>query len=154
MENEKWKGLNKREVEPIEIEAMQIVEEFDPADPAQIAFTFLAALDDVARNCESLELIVTPESLGSWGDFIEASEYLASIPNWGLGSMPTPAEGDSSVQYAKILSGVDQTFQVLEEQAIFAAALITLVWRSDYGRWMVHALGEAVHPDAVPHGSS
>jgi hypothetical protein len=38
------------------------------------------------------------------------------------------------------------------DQVVMAATVITLVWRSTLGQWMVHAIGEYVMTEGVPHG--
>jgi hypothetical protein len=56
------------------------------------------------------------------------------------------------VVYAKVLSGVKESFQVKSEQAVLAAAVITLVWRPDVGMWLVHGFGKPIPPSLVPRG--
>jgi hypothetical protein len=68
--------------------------------------------------------------------------------------MVNKAQGDPDVAYAKILSGVTQSYEVLDEQPVLAAAVITLVWRPDHRRWMVHGIGDYISPEEVPHGSA
>ncbi len=54
--------------------------------------------------------------------------------------------------YAKILGGVTRDFQVLDEQPVSVALIITLVRRPAFGQWMVHGLGGYLRPEEVPHG--
>lgn len=121
-------------------------------EPISVAMAFLSALDDPVRYRTALVNLTTPESHQAWGDFSEMAQVLSEIEDWGVASMVDEAVGDSDVVYAKVIRGVDQTYEVLEEQVMNVAAIITLVWRPSFGRWMVHAVGDYVKPEDVPHG--
>jgi len=152
MTDDRWKSLNRRLVSTEELnDAVGIGEEPDWRDPFTTVVTFINALDDPHEYVGPLEMLTTPESRAAWGDFTDAASLLRSIDDWGLGSAPTPAEGDDSVRYAKVLRGVQNNFQVQAEQIIFVAAMVTLVWREEVGMWLVHAFGEPVPPELVPH---
>lgn len=121
--------------------------------PVHAALTFCNALANRRRNRGALRMLVTPESLPAWGDFREAANGLADIPDWGFGTMANRAAGDDAVAYFKILSGVREDSIVLDAQVMFAAAIVTLVWRPEFGRWLVHAFGGPLLPERVPHGT-
>ena len=65
--------------------------------------------------------------------------------------MVNEAHGDSTVVYAKVMRGVIRNYQVSDDQPVLAAAVLTLVWRPGYGQWIVHATGEPILPEEVPH---
>lgn len=153
MADDKWAHLKKVPVSDIEFEAMRAAEPNpDFTDPGEIAMAFITALGDPQEYQVALRSLTTPESHHLWGDFSEAAEGLAAIEDWGLGSVPTPALDDPNVVYAKVLSGVKENFQVQEEQLVFVAAMITLVWRPEVGHWLVHGFGQPIPADQVPRG--
>lgn len=122
-------------------------------DPFRIALLFLSCLAGSNEDPElqdALRLLVTPESRAGFGDFRSARERLASIDRWAVGDCPVPAFQDPEVVYVKLLSGVVVSFRVESEQLVLAAAVITLVWRSQPQRWMVHAFGPPEPPSQVP----
>ena len=43
--------------------------------------------------------------------------------------------------------------KVTEEQVVLAAAVVTLVWRPEFGQWMVHGLGDHIRPEDLPRTS-
>ncbi|MFD1211000.1 hypothetical protein ACFQ36_02955 [Arthrobacter sp. GCM10027362] len=132
-------------------EAAAQLPEFSFGNPLAVAMAFCHALDDHERYRPALSQLVTPESLPAWGDFSETAGFLRSLENVGYGSQVTPAVGDPDVVYFKILSGVKQSYQALEDQVMDIAAIVTLVWRPEYGRWLVHAIGDYLRPEEVPH---
>ncbi|GAB3535814.1 hypothetical protein GCM10027403_14540 [Arthrobacter tecti] len=121
-------------------------------DPVAVGMMFVNALADHRHYEIALSRLVTPESLPYWGDFSEIAEHVASIENWGFGSIANEAVGDPNVRYCKLMSGVESSFQVTDAQIINAASIITMVWRPEYDQWMVHAMGsEYLRPEEVPH---
>lgn len=153
MTDDFWSSLSKRDA-GVDEERARLAKRPDMADPFSTALLFFQALVDHVEFLNALENLITPESREAWGDFEVAAALLASIEDWGLGDKPTLAVGDPHVAYAKVLRGVTQPFEVLEEQVISAAAVITLVWRPELGMWRVHAFGAMVPPDLVPHGTA
>ena len=101
----------------------------------------------------ALHNLVTPESLDAWGDFSEAAKGLEAIQNPGFGSRANRAHDASDVAYVKILSNIEQSYEVTEEQVVLAAAVVTLVWRPEFGQWMVHGLGDHIRPEGLPRTS-
>lgn len=133
-------------------EAADAIPEPDLTDPASVGVLFYQALQDPSEFQQVLAFLTTPESQSAWDDFAEAGEMLAAIEDHGIGTMVKEAQGDPSVAYAKILRGITDSYEVLDNQIINAAAVITLVWRPDFGRWMVHGIGDSILPEDVPHG--
>jgi hypothetical protein len=124
----------------------------DLRNPASVAFMFFNAIEDPGHFRDALHFLTTPESHTAWGDYREVAEAITAIEEPGLGTMPTPAADDDAVVYAKVMSGVVHSYKVLDEQPVLAAGVITLVWRPDFGRRMVHAFGQPLLPEDVPHG--
>lgn len=54
------------------------------------------------------------------------------------------------VCYFKILAGVTESYQVLDDQPVAAAAVLTLVWRPERGQWLVHSIGDYLLPEELP----
>jgi hypothetical protein len=134
-----------------EEEVEQVIPEFSFQDPVAVGMMFCNALGDPQENRVALARLATPESLPAFGDFTEAAEMLAAVPDVGYGSKVQPSVGDEAVVYFKIVSGVGQSYQVLEEQIISGPAVVTLVWRREFGEWRVHAIGDYLRPEEVPH---
>lgn len=121
-------------------------------DPVSVGILFCNALDDYQNYQTALRYLVTPESLQDWGDFSEVAKHLQSIEDRGTGSVANEAVGDPDVRYVKIMRGVSQNYQVLDAQPINLASIITVVWRKEYDRWMVHGMGpDYFLPEEVPH---
>lgn len=146
---DKWGGFDRRVTEQEELR--QVIPEFSFQDPVAVGIMFCNALDDPAENFIALSRLATPESLPAFGDFTEASELITSIPGIGYGSRAERAVGDDNVAYFKILSGVTQSFQMLEDQILTGLAVVTLVWRAEFGEWRVHGIGDYLKPEEVPH---
>jgi hypothetical protein len=134
-------------------EANSAMPEFSFQDPAPVGQMFCDALKDPAHYQVALRRLVTPESLPAWGDFSEAAAFVQSLPDdVGTGTVAQRAHGDDNVAYFKIMSGVTESYQALEEQIVFLAGVVTLVWRPELGEWRVHAIGgDYTKPEYVPH---
>ena len=123
-----------------------------PENAALVGLAFVAALLD--ERSEAPEHLVTPESRKHWGDFSAARELLAAIPNRGIGSRANRAFDARDVAYVKILAEVTRAFVIKgEEQVVEVAAVVSLVWRPELGSWLVHAVGDPVHPLEMPRTS-
>lgn len=152
MTNDNWENLDKRFVEDAVSGARaEIGDEGDLTKPTNILILFMSALDDITENRDALSFLVTPESLSAWGDFSEAATFRDSIEDRGIGSIPKRAYGDDDVAYGAILGGVTDSFQMQSEELVSAAAVVTMVWRPSFGRWMVHGFGDYIPADQVPH---
>ncbi|MDI3211704.1 hypothetical protein [Arthrobacter sp. AL12] len=132
-------------------EAETVMPEFSFQDPVAVGMMFCNALDDPKEYHVALSRLATPESLLAFGDFAEASAFLASIEDPGYGSQVNRAHGDDDVAYFKILAGTTDSFQALEDQVLPFAAVVTLVWRPEFGEWRVHGIGNYIRPEDVPH---
>ncbi|WP_087872366.1 hypothetical protein [Arthrobacter globiformis] len=122
-------------------------------DPRRIGYWFLRALHDRARSLDDLHLIVTPESRPLWGSFEIAAALLDSIEDPGMLQEAVYAHGDLDVCYMRVIREAQAHLAQTPPAALDDPLLITLVWRPDHGRWMVHGFGDMVHPDRVPRGS-
>jgi hypothetical protein len=121
-------------------------------DPVSVGIMFCNALEDPVQYRNALLRLVTPESRPAWGDFGEASRFITSIEDLGYGSRTEPAAGDDNVHYFKIMQGITQSYEVLEDQVVFLKGVLTLVWRPKHRQWMVHAIGGGyTRPEDVPH---
>lgn len=125
----------------------------DPMNAAFIGIMFCKALRNPVEYQTALTQLVTPESLNDWGDFAAAGELLESIPEVGFGTLTNQAYGAPDVRYFKILSGVGDAYMVVDEQPVMAAALLTMIWRPEHGRWMVHAMGDSLLPEHLPRSA-
>lgn len=121
-------------------------------NPAYVGQTFCSALEEHAEFAHDvLPRLVTPESLPSWGDFSQAAAFLNGIEDLGYGTRVNPAEGDPNVAYFKIMSGVTQSYQAIEDQILPFAGVLSMVWRPEYGEWRVHGIGQYIKPEDIPH---
>jgi hypothetical protein len=132
-------------------EVRAVIPEFSFQDPVAVGMMFCNALDDPEANLVALSRLATPESLEAFGDFTEAAAFIASTPNVGYGSLANAAVGDEDVRYFKIMSGIQDSYQVLDEQIMAARGVATLVWRNEFSEWRVHGIGDYIRPEQVPH---
>jgi hypothetical protein len=133
-----------------------VTDEFDghsffEEDPQTIGYQFFSALLD--QDIESLELLVTPESRPAWGNFGVAIALLHALDNPGMMQEGIRAQRDPDVCYMRVLRGVQRSHEVTDYVRLDDPLLMTLVWRPEFGRWMVHHFGDAVEPSSVPRGS-
>ena len=120
-------------------------------DPGEVGRMFCQALRHPSENATALRWLVTPESLDLWADFQHEANILDSLGDYGITADAKPAFGDDpDVAYSRLVKDVPEDFQATG--AIIGSWVITLVWRADYGRWMVHHFGDYVLPENVPHG--
>lgn len=126
---------------------------FDMNNPSHVGMGFAISLDDPTMEPRDLALFVTPESLAAWGDFSSARDLYLSIEDPAFASGGQRATNDDDVHYVAIMRGVKEGYQNTGGEALVdAAAILTLVWRPSFGRWMVHAIGDYVHPSEIPRG--
>ncbi len=142
---EQWRRLSTDE------EGSASLPEFSLQDPTVVGTMFVRALGNPRENFNALSQFATPESLSSFGNFTSAADLLESIGDWGFSPKDRRALGDDAVAYFEIHRGVPQSYEVLDPQPMMPAAVLTLVWRPEFGRWMVHAIGAYVRPEDVPH---
>jgi hypothetical protein len=121
-------------------------------DPVAVGALFAEALRDPVGNRATLERVTTPESRPAWGDFTGAAAVLSSIEDWGVAGVAPKAAADPTVCYLGVLRGVTRDHDALEGRSEDVAAIINLVWRPDFGQWMVHGIGDHLRPGQIPHG--
>ena len=108
-----------------------------PHNPVTVAAVFWTAVTEPdGPDLEILGLVVTPESWRWWGDFGRAA---ALLPGCGMAAEAIPAADDPDVVYLTFRSGTGDD------------VMATLVRRPRLGGWRVHALGERVRSEHVPH---
>jgi hypothetical protein len=122
----------------------------DLTNPVVVGQLFCQALEDHVEYRTALFNLTTPESHTAWGDFSDVAAQYAAIEEAGFGSQANFAVGAPDVAYFKILSGVDQSYQVLDDQILPFAAVLTLVWRPEQGMWLVHSFGDYLRPEDLP----
>jgi hypothetical protein len=121
------------------------------ADPVSVGWLFLDALTDPLTKRDALELLVTPESREMWGDFAEAAATLMHMEAWGASSIAVQAMNAPDVRYVKVIAGVTQQHQLVCDSSAIYSVVLTLVWRPEHGRWMVHAFSaDYISPEHVP----
>lgn len=113
------------------------------ADPVNVAELFLMLL--TRGQTTNLDDFVTPESESSWGDFTEAQTFLNSIAEPAI---VKPAQVHSLADDVAFVGLLNSSlgYEVDEESTVFAAGFVTLVWRSEFERWMVSSLGIGREP--------
>jgi hypothetical protein len=121
--------------------------------PVTAARAFLVALDDPARFASALSEMVTPESRRLWGDFSAGTKWLERLGSFGIGSVARYEDGAPDVRYIKIASGITEGRTVPNRSEVDAAAFVTMVWRPEFGSWLVHAVGDVIRPEALPRTS-
>jgi hypothetical protein len=120
-----------------DVAALVAAGEPGPHNPVTVAAVFWTAVTEPdGPDLEILGLVVTPESWRWWGDFGRAA---ALLPGCDMAAEAVPAADDPDVVYLTFRSGTGDD------------VMATLVRRPRLGGWRVHALGERVRPDHVPH---
>ncbi|WP_141677859.1 hypothetical protein [Microbacterium oleivorans] len=123
-------------------------------EPFLPALAFMELIQQDPLDVEKFSDVVTPESLAAWGDFSEAQAAVEAVQDWGMGSYPEPAADAPDVAYVKILRNEPEARQETADRVVYPALWLTLVWRPEYGMWLVHALGgRPSDPDDVPRSS-
>ena len=121
-----------------DVAALVAAGEPGPHNPVTVAAVFWTAVTEPdGPDLEILGLVVTPESWRWWGDFARVA---ALLPGRGMGAQVCPSDDDPDVVYLPF--GADDGAEDV---------VATLVRRPRLGGWRVHALGEPVRPDHVPH---
>jgi hypothetical protein len=121
-----------------DVAALVAAGEPGPHNPVTVGAVFWTAVTEPdGPDLEILGLVVTPESWRWWGDFARAA---ALLPGCGMASEVRPSPDDPDVAYL--------SFEPATGRDVVIA---TLVYRPRLGGWLVHALGEQVWPDHVPH---
>ncbi|MGY1804207.1 hypothetical protein ACI78T_13105 [Blastococcus sp. SYSU D00922] len=119
-----------------DVAALVAAGEPGPDNPVTVAAVFWTAVTEPGGpDLEILGLVVTPESWRWWGAFDRAA---ALLPACGMAHEVLPALDDPEVAYLGFRSESDDV-------------VATLVRRPRLGGWRVHALGEPVRPEHVPH---
>jgi hypothetical protein len=106
------------------------------ANAAVVALAFVTALRNYETRRGVLPTLVTPESLPEWGDFWRPARYVRGLGDLAVGKQASRAEGAPDVAYGTVRREGDAA----------PVAIVTLVWRPEYGKWLVHAFGD----DPVP----
>jgi hypothetical protein len=120
-----------------------------PDNPVTVAAVFWTAVTEPdGPNRDVLSIIVTPESWAGWGSFGLAAGLL---PGYGMASEVTPSV-DPDVVYVTYLREIGESPRAPSDMVLIADVVIgTLVRRPRLGGWRLHALGDYVRPDHVPH---
>ena len=122
---------------PFDVADLVAAGEPGPGNPVTVAAVFWTAVTEPdGPDLEILGLVVTPESWRWWGDFSRAASLLADCD---MASAAVPPPEDPDVAYLTFRPGTGDV------------VMATLVRRPRLGGWRVHALGEQVRPDHVPH---
>lgn len=123
----------------------------DQRHAAFVARHFFMALLDY--DFDSLDLLVTPESRPEWGNFSAVSQWLAGVQDAGIQSIGNRADGAKDVAYVGILGDSPEIYRFTSDTVVQMAGIVTLVWRPEFGRWMVHGVGDYIGPDDLPRTS-
>jgi hypothetical protein len=134
-----------------------MTDEFDEArqlssDPFQIARMFFTALQWHPDSADEFQYLLTPEALTS--DAVDlAAALMRSVENPGLSTQTVYAPDHPTVAYVAVHRGITASGYISPDTPLDDPLYITLAWRPECGGWMVHAFGDIVQPDDVPHGS-
>jgi hypothetical protein len=135
---------------PSEVEALVAAGEPGAGNPVTVSAVFWTAVTEPdGPDLSILSIVVTPESWPGWGDFRRAAAYL---PGYGMGSTVTPSVDDPDVVYVRFLRDTGEAVGAPADAVPAGDILIaTLVRRPRLGGWRIHALGDYVRPEHVPH---
>ncbi len=134
---------------PSEADALVAAGEPGPHNPVTVAAVFWTAVTEPeGPNLDVLSIIVTPESWAGWGNFSRPAGLLA---DYGMASEATPS-GDPDVVFITYLREGGTTAGASSDMVLVGDVVIaTLVRRPRLGGWRVHALGDYLRPEQVPH---
>lgn len=82
-------------------------------------------------------------------EIVDSVETMAAIDRPGWGSDPREAVGAPWLRYMTVLDGVDESFSVADAEVVGAAAIVSLCWMKDQGRWGVVGFGDYVRPEQL-----
>lgn len=141
-------------------EAAAAIGGYGPEEPLRSALDFMLGLESLSAG-ESIEQtmvgllsIVTPESREAWDIFQDSVAAVRAIGDWGMASYPESPNGAPDVAYVKVLDGMPEVTQIRATRILTVAAWLTLVWRPEFGIWMIHGFGgNRVPPPFVPRTS-
>jgi hypothetical protein len=121
-----------------------------PDNPVTVGAVFWTAVTEPdGPDLDILSIVVTPESWPGWGDFGRAA---ALLPGYGMAHQVTPSVGDPDVVYVRYLRDTGESLRAPSDTVLVGDIVIaTLVRRPRLGGWRVHALGDYVRPEHVPH---
>lgn len=117
-------------------------------------FRTALAMPQPASDALLAEALVTPESLGSWGDFSRAR----SVFDTGLKISMTALYGLDApdVAYVRLVETDSDTNDSIDR--VPATMHVTVVWRPEIAVvpsscWRIHHLGEPIDPGLVPRAA-
>jgi hypothetical protein len=121
-----------------------------PDNPVTVGAVFWTAVTEPdGPDVDILSLVVTPESWPGWGGFGRAA---ALLPDYGMAPRATPSVDDPDVVYVRFLRDTEETDRAPSDTVLVGDIVVaTLVRRPRLGGWRVHALGDYVRPEHVPH---
>jgi hypothetical protein len=121
-----------------------------PYNPVTVAAVFWTAVTEPdGPDLAILSIVVTPESWPGWHDFGRAA---ALLPGYGMAHEATPSVDDPDVVYVRFLRDTGETQRAPSATVLVGDIVIaTLVRRPRLGGWRIHALGDYVRPEHVPH---
>jgi hypothetical protein len=113
------------------------------------AVFWTAVTEPEGPDLSILSIVVTPESWPGWGDFRRTA---ALLPGYGMAHQVAPSVDDPDVVYVRYLRETGETHRAPSDTVLVGDIVIaTLVHRPRLGGWRVHALGDYVRPEHVPH---
>jgi hypothetical protein len=123
-----------------------VSDDTEPRTPFAAGWAFCLLLAKTPLPIEELQAHSTPESVPHW-DYRAAAAAFLAIEWPGFPHGAHVAEGADDVAYLPILSSVehDATAAQLSQETV-----LSLVWRPEVGRWLVHSMGQPVLPDSMP----
>lgn len=133
-----------------EVEALVAAGAPGPDNPVTVGAVFWTAVTEPeGPDLGILWLVVTPESWPGWDGFQRAAALLIG---YGMASAVTPSVDDPDVAYVRFIRDTGEEVRPPSD-AILAGDIViaTLVRRPRLGGWRVHALGDYIRPERVPH---
>ena len=133
-----------------EVEALVAAGPPGPDNPVTVGAVFWTAVTEPeGPDLTILSVVVTPESWPGWGSFTRAAALLSQ---YEMAHRATPSVDDPDVVYLRYLRATGEAEQApLDSVLVGDIVIATLVRRPRLGGWRVHALGDYVRPERVPH---
>lgn len=111
-------------------------------DPTGLTIGIIAALGDSPDEGELVRLVVTPESLASWGDFSDVAHALKEV-NGNVTGTPRQFPGVTDVALVYLLTRDSPFGHIAKPQPVEIAFVFTWIWRPELGGWRLHHFGRS-----------
>lgn len=137
----------------VQDEGLAAVAGYGPTEPFFVGFAFFTGLvrlverEDVEGTLAGMQTCVTPELWADPDRFFEIFVAFSTIERPGVATFPHSPDDAPDVAHLKILSDAVETVSKGPGDTRLEG-WFSLVWRPEFGAWLVHAMGAEPLPAA------